>query len=277
MKKAAETKSGTLRGIGALFDDYERKELFRKYLFFLGWIEILIFVVCWFYQMGDGGYSMNGPVDIPFPWKTYFTVSFLAPVAITFIIGVIIVGFNKYFVGDAEVAPEDNDATGVEEAADNSSRLVKIQKTIVWLQKLPFLALLLLLGVGVGFFYKLDAITSFLGIVGEKSVKFFLISAAILVGLASIFGLILIFLNYKLRKKSMDYQYKSEMAERFGLIILDDNTVLNSEGKLLVNGQQLKDAVPLLPHPLSEQSSEKDVPKISTQGIQTARVDLKTT
>jgi hypothetical protein len=281
MKKAAETESETVGGIGALFDDYERKELFRKYLFFLGWIEILIFVICWFYQMGDGGYGANGPVDIPFPWKTYFAVAFLAPVATTFIIGVIIVGFNKYFVGETKVARETHDASGAEEPVDcDSGRLAKIQGTITWLQKLPFLALLLLLGIGVGFFYKLDAITSFLGVVGEKSFKFFIISAAVLVGLASIFGLILIIFNYQLRKKSMDYQYRSEVAERYGLIILDDNTVLNSEGQLLVNGKQLKDTVPLLPRPLSEKSSEMTVSSLTTSSnhnIQSGRVDLKAT
>jgi hypothetical protein len=274
MKKAADTQSGTLSGIGALFDDYERKELFRKYLFFLGWIEILIFVVCWFYQMGDGGYGVNGPVDIPFPWKTYFAVAFLAPVATTFIIGVIIVGFNKYFVGDTDAASGMHDARGAEDPADcDSGRLAKLQNTITWLQKLPFLGLLLLLGIGVGFFYKLDAITSFLGVVGEKSFKFFIIAAAVLVGLGSIFALILIIFNYQLRKKSMDYQYRSEVAERFGLIILDDNTVLNSEGKLLVSGKQLKDTVPLLPRPLPEESSVD----VSNPNIQSARVDFKAT
>jgi hypothetical protein len=231
--------------------------------------------------MGDGGYGANGPVEIPFPWKTYFAVSFLAPVAITFIIGLIIVGFNKYFVGESEVAEEMSGGMEAEGSAiGDSGKLAKIQKTVTWLQKLPFLALLLLLGVGVGFFYKLDAITSFLGVVGEKSFKFFIISAAVLAGVASVFGLILIILNYQLRKKSMDYQYRSEVAERYGLIILDDNTVLSSEGQLLVNGKRLKDNLPLLPRPLSEQPPETAVPKITTpsnNGIQSARVDLKTT
>ena len=53
------------------------------------------------------------------------------------------------------------------------------------------------------------------------------------------------------------YQYKSQVAERFGLIILEDNTVLDRDGKLLVNGKKWKSAVPLLPaevKPVCEES-----------------------
>ena len=38
----------------------------------------------------------------------------------------------------------------------------------------------------------------------------------------------------------MEYQYKTQVAEKFGLVILEDNTVLNSSGKLLVNGRKFK-------------------------------------
>jgi len=45
----------------------------------------------------------------------------------------------------------------------------------------------------------------------------------------------------------MEYQYRSEVAERFGLIILDDMTVLNREGHLLINGKKRKEAPLMLP------------------------------
>jgi len=63
-------------------------------------------------------------------------------------------------------------------------------------------------------------------------------------------------MNYQLRKKTMAYQYRSEVAERFGLIILDDNTVLNSEGKLLIQGRKWKTSVPLLPGSTQEPAVE---------------------
>jgi len=247
MNNPKEPSKKSLHGIASLFDDAERKELFKKYLFFLGWMEVLIFAACWIYQLGSGGHDQYGPIDLPFPWKSYFLVAFLTPVAITFLVGVVIVGFNKYFAdaeqfGEAAASLKPGDTQ-----TELSGRLATLNRVVSWVQKLPFLALLLLLSVGVVFFYKLDVILSFVGNVGEQTVKFIIFSAIGLVGVVSIFLLILIVLNFQLRKKSMDYQYRSEVAERFGLIILDDKTVLNSEGRLLVNGKKGKAAVPLLP------------------------------
>jgi hypothetical protein len=247
MKTSTEPSKASLHGIASLFDDFERKELFKKYLFFLAWMEVLIFAACWIYQLGSGGYDQHGPIDLPFPWKSYFLVAFLAPVAISFLIGVVIVGFNKYFAGtdqpgDTATAPRLD-----ENPSELSGRLATLNRLVSWVQKLPFLALLLLLAVAVVFFYKLDVILAFVGNVGETTVKIILFSAIGLVGIISIFLLILIVLNFQLRKKSMDYQYRSEVAERFGLIILDDKTVLNSEGRLLIEGKKRKAGVPLLP------------------------------
>lgn len=274
MKKNTDPSSSSLRGIAALFDDFERKELFKKYLFFLGWVEVLILAVCWLYQLGDGGYDRFGPVDIPFPWKAYFMVSFLAPVAITFLIGLVVVGFNKYFT-EAEAEADKEHAfeiDGMEMAGDPSGRMQKIYRWVHFLRRLPFLALLLLLAIAAGFIYKLDAIFTFMAQVGEKSVKVFLISAIVLLAVGSIFALILIVLNYQLRKRSMEYQYKSEVAERFGLIILEDNTVLSREGKLLVSGKKWKENVPLLPGKTSQESPTGEAASVAL----TPAVDFKT-
>jgi uncharacterized membrane protein YidH (DUF202 family) len=123
---------------------------------------------------------------------------------------------------------------------------------LAWFRKVPFPGLLLLLAFGVGFFYKLDIIVATIGSVGEKSARILLTSLGVILLLVSVFGLILIVLNYRLRKSQMDYQYKGQVAERFGLVILDDNTVLNSSGKLLVDGRKLKPPLQLLPEPPGE-------------------------
>ena len=178
MKKPTEPSKTSLQGIASLFDDFERKELFKKYLFFLGWMEVLIFAACWIYQLGNGTHDQYGLVDLPFPWKTYFLVAFLSPVAITFLLGVVIVGFNKYFAeteqpGELRLSPTLDETS----SQRSSGRLASLHRMVSWVQKLPFLALLLLLAVAVAFFYKLDAILAFVGNVGEKTVKIILFSA----------------------------------------------------------------------------------------------------
>jgi hypothetical protein len=260
-----------LRGIAALFDDSERKELLRKYLYFLGWMEMLILAVCYLYRLGDGVYDSYGPVEQSFPWKAYFLISFLAPIAISFLIGTVIVGFNKYF-GEPEPAAGTVSEDGAEEASQAfSGRAHKLQQWVKWLQRLPFLGLLLLLTAAVLFFYKIDAFLAFVATVGEQTVRIVLMSGAVLLGIGSVFALILVILNYQLRKRSMAYQYRSEVAERFGLIILDDNTVINGEGRLLIQGKKWKDSVPLLPTQASTPPQAEEDPSPLARPL-----DLKT-
>jgi hypothetical protein len=249
----------SVHGVAGLFDDTERKQLFRKYLLFLGWTEVAILVVCFLYQLGNQGYDASGTIPVPFPWKVYFAVSFLAPVAITFVIGMVIVGFNKYLT-EPHRARDDRGAEGVEggrrgaeaerrgqEAGGPSGRIEKFQEVVHQLQSLPFLTLLLLLAAAVGIVYKLDTIMAFVNTVGEKSVKIVLVAAGVLLAVLTLFAFMLLLFNYKLRKRTMEYQYKSDMGERFGLIILEDNTVISREGRLLIQGKKWKDTVPLLP------------------------------
>ncbi|MDR3569238.1 MAG: hypothetical protein P4L43_14515 [Syntrophobacteraceae bacterium] len=233
-----------LRGIGALFSDVERKDLFRKYLYFLCWVELGILITCWLYQISDGG----SPGQSTFPWRLYFLIAFLAPIAITFLTGIIVVGFNKYFAETGEEAEEFK----VHGAGAGAGRIERLAGMVALVQKLPFLALLLLLGVAVAFFYKMSAIITMAGNIGGKSVEILLISVGVVLLVAAIFGFVLILLNYRLRKAAMEYEYKSQVAEKFGLVILEDNTVMNSSGKLLVNGVKFKRAAPLLPEPQGE-------------------------
>ncbi|MCX7822203.1 MAG: hypothetical protein N2260_02015 [Syntrophobacterales bacterium] len=227
-----------------LFNPEERKELFKKYLYFLGWLELLIFVGCWIYQLGSETYDKTGvAIDIPFPWRGYFTIAFLAPILITFVIGVIIAAFNRYLI-DKE--PEQQPEISENPKTDLTAKHQRLSRMVKQLQNVPFLGLLLLLGLGVVALYNLDTILTVIGTIGEKTVKVTVIFIVAILGLISIFAMVLIVLNYRLRKKSMEYRFRSEMAERFGLIILEDNTVLNHEGKLLVQGKKWKKALPNL-------------------------------
>jgi len=269
MTNSSQTSSKSLRGVAALFDEAERKNIFRNYLFFLGWVELFILVGCFLYQLQDQGYNNYGPIETPFPWRVYFLLSFLAPLAITFVIAIVIIGFNSYFA-----EPEASSFTDDQAAlpGDKSGRAYKIYVMMNWLRRLPFLSLLLLLGIAVGVLYKLDSILSFVGNVGEKSVRLVLVTGALLLVVLAVLAVVLIVLNYKLRKKSMEYKYKTDVAERFGLIIMEDNTVLNSDGRLLLSGKKLKDSVPLLP-----ESSTSAADSEPSGPIPTRAVDFKST
>ena len=214
MNAASEKSPKGLRGIAALFDDMERKNIFRKYLYFLGWVELGILLTCWLYQIGD-----SGQAEPVFPWRLYFLIAFLAPVAITFLLGTIVAGFNRYFAEPEQVEPVEREF----EAGENAEKTGKIQQLslmVAWVQKLPFLALLLLLGLAVAFFYKLDAIGAIIGSVGERSVKIVLISLGVILLLASIFALILIILNYRFANRRWNTSTNPRLPKDSGLSFL---------------------------------------------------------
>ncbi len=228
-----------MKNFASLFDDQERKQLLKKYIFFLAWLEVIIFFITWLWQLGDNGYDRFGPVETPFPWKVYFLVSFIAPIAVTFLVGIVIVGFNRYLGhGDEEKG------AGIDFTNIPKGKYPKLFHFLEYMRHAPFLVLLVLVGLGVAAFYNIDSIMHFVRVIGEKSVRIGLIAGGVLLGVASIFGMIILILNYKLKKKSMDYQYKSQVAREFGLIILEDNTVLDRNGQLLIKGKNWKDVIP---------------------------------
>lgn len=236
----------TSGGVAALFDDSERKELFRKYLIFLGWLEVAIFIGCWLYQLGTDGYDRFGPVERHFPWKVYFLLAFLSPVAVTFLLGTIVVGFNRYFSGSSAPHPTGEAQEERSRVSPEDNKSFKLAAAVAWLQKLPYLGLLILLAAAIGVVYHLDVVLRVIGQIGEQTVRVGLMAGGTVLAVACFFALVFLILNYKLRKRSMEYHYKSQVAERYGLVILEDNTVLNRDGKLLVRGKKWKDAVPLL-------------------------------
>ena len=78
-------------GVARLFDAVQLKSFFLNYLYFIVAIEILIFLVSFVGNMG--------PEKGAFPWKLYFYSAFIIPVASTFLLGIFILAFNKFFSG----------------------------------------------------------------------------------------------------------------------------------------------------------------------------------
>ena len=222
--ETAAPRDNVRRGIASLFGETELKSLFKKYLIWMIVIEAFIFFVCWVYQLGIDQFSETGNANIPFPWRTYFLVAFLAPIMVTFLLGVITVAFNKFVYGT-----EPGDELG----AEGADKRGKVQNVYASLVQLPFLLSLLLLAGLAGAIYNLDSILMFVGRFGEASVKVLLIVAAAVGVGGTAYGLIRMVLNYKLRKQTMDYEYKRDVMDRLGVAVLDDRTVITPQGRIL--------------------------------------------
>ncbi len=231
MSDASQKKQ---RGVATLFDTGEIKKYFKNYLILIGFAEVFIFFVSFVSQLG--------PENVPFPWRSYFFAAFIVPIAITFILGLCIVGFNSYLYGDSSSNAEN--VIAFPQDSQSKGYLYKFQVLLYSIRQIPLLLGLILLGLCAGIIYKIDDILIFLGHAGEKTAQYLLVSLAAVLGAAAVFALIWMVLNYKLRRKTMEYQYRyrRDVIEHTGMIILDERTVLDRDGNVMTN-----DALPDVP------------------------------
>lgn len=209
--------------IASYFTKADRKKLFFDYLKLIGILEIVIFIVVVLWASDDKYHR----VQTAFPWREYVFVAFAFPIVVTFLMGVIITGFN-YFLGDQGEQSE--------EAGPSPEN--QMEAVIGQLKRLPFLSILFLLLVTVLALYNMNYIMAWLSSLGYNT---FLFLSYVLAGFGAIvviYLLFFLFFKYRLNQRHMKYQYYSDISERHGLIILDDRTVLHKNGSLLVQGRR---------------------------------------
>ena len=208
--------------IASYFSKADRKKLFFDYLKLIAILEIVIFIVVALWSSDDKYHR----VYTPFPWREYLFVSFAFPIMLTFLMGVIITGFNYFLGQDVMTGPEE------EEVGSHDIALVG------HLKRLPLLAILFLLLVTIFGLYNIHAIMAWLSSLTSSTFAFLsyvLAGAGVVV---TIYMLFFLFFKYRLNQRQMKYQYYTQISERHGLIILDDRTVLHKNGQLLVQGKR---------------------------------------
>jgi hypothetical protein len=221
-----------MTGIAGILKKTEIKEYFDTLFILIGGIEFVIFIAHFIGSMGaDKG---------PFPWKQYFFVSFMAPVVLMFIIGLIVIGFNYYLYGSQRSAFDLEESPFVGAKMKRFGHSFKFLFSII--QQVPVLAGLFILGIGSVVLFKLDVILKVLGHIGEKTAFYLFILLCVLVTGALIFLIFWLYWQFKLQKFNMqrEWEYKQKVIETSGLIILDDNTVLNKEGDVISYDKVMK-------------------------------------
>ncbi|HZE20938.1 MAG TPA: hypothetical protein VE082_02705, partial [Desulfobaccales bacterium] len=144
------------------------------------------------------------PIVIPFPWKEYLLAAFVAPIALMFLFGVIIQGF--------EVLCKD-DLKGAAGAAPNKKG-GKLRRVRYLLGLLAFMVVLVFVLEGKAAFILLTEGIKFIGLGGT----YVLIA---LMALALLYVPLRLWLRYRLQKKAMEYQYLLTLAERHGVVVVD--------------------------------------------------------
>jgi hypothetical protein len=216
----SEPQAGAKRSIGELFSHDEMKRFFIRYLVMTGYVELFIFFVSFL--------STFKPYSSQFPWRDYFYAAFIVPVVITLLLGIIVIAFNAYYFHDPAHSEQLN---GGDSFAQMSK--MKLFLGLSW----PFRFLLFLLGLGLSalLMFHMNGILALFAQVGGEALNWLLICLGVLVAGTLGFGCLYLWFHYKLTKKRMENvnQYKCEIMSRMGLLILDDNTVIDREGNVV--------------------------------------------
>lgn len=208
--------------IASYFSKADRKKLFFDYLKLIAILEIVIFIVIALWSADDKYHR----VYTPFPWKEYLFVAFAFPIMLTFLMGVIVTGFN-HFLGQQVTGATEEEATEGQDLP-----------WVLQLKRLPLLAILFLLLVTIFALYNIHHIMAWLTTLTSSTFAFLsyvLAGAGVVV---TIYMLFFLFFKYRLNQRQMKYQYYTQISDRHGLIILDDRTVLHKSGQLLVQGKR---------------------------------------
>ena len=222
----AESK---VSGLAATFSPEEVKKLFLSYLVTILSIEGLIFFLCYIYLLATN--------SVAFPWKPYLFATFIAPIATTFVFGMILLVFNRFFFNELPPPYEGIRSTTPGFGVSKGDRIATFFHVV---HRLPILFSMFLLIAVTAFAYKLDAIVIYLAQVGESTAQY-LFYTLIGVLIAAATGIaIWMFLSYRIRQKTLHsgHQYRMQIMDQFGMVLLEDGTMINKDGEVVYQNQQ---------------------------------------
>lgn len=184
------------------YDRLEKRYVFNSFLVVVALVEVLILVFTCIWQIDEGIFTDRVKV-IPFPWKEYLVAAFTAPIALLFLFGLVVRGFE--LISRAEPSPG-------QESGGRPGRLKQWGRRHRWW--------LLAVLAGLIFLCSTPAFT-----VITNTVKALGLGGAYL--LIALLALVLLYfplrllLRYRLQKKALEYQYLLTLAERHGVVLVD--------------------------------------------------------
>lgn len=204
------------------YDPLEKRYVFNSFLVVVGLVEVLILICTLVWQIDEGVFTQH-PVAVPFPWKEYLLAGFTAPIALLFLFGLIIQGFEIF----------GREASGGQESPRKKGGKLR-RRYLLGLGAV--IVLLVALWWGNAGFSRFAAGVKALGLGGS-----YLLIALLALGL--LYLPLRLFLRYRLQKKAMEYQYLLTLARRHGVVLVDPK--LHPELAASLEGEKNSDSSPL--------------------------------
>jgi hypothetical protein len=219
------------------YDPLEKRYVFNSFLVVVVLVEVLILFFTLIWQVDvESLFAEQVRSGSPFPWKEYLLAAFIAPIALLFLFGLIIQGFEIICKEAPEAAAEGGRSMGA-----------RLWRTRYLLGLLAFLSGLVLLFWRGAVFSGLTAAIKALGLGGA-----YLVIAVLALGL--LYLPLRLWLRYRLQKKALEYQYLLDLARRFGPEAIPGRLPPESSGELA--GKKINPPPARLPGTSSEDSQE---------------------
>ena len=220
-----------------LFSPDELKSFFQNYLLVLCLLEGFLFFGCFISYLSAQGQE--------FPWKFYLFSAFSAPIALTLVFGLTLKVFDAHFFS----ASVGQDGQGQElRSRSRADLLLGLGRQV------PVLLWFVILLLATGLLYKLDDIAAFVVATGEAAARYLLILIGSLMGGLTLLCVLWIAFNYLLKKRRMDqnHQFRMEVLQRTGVVLIDSGRMNLAEGQAAAEGmishqEGEDDNLPLVP------------------------------
>jgi len=223
-EQQAEHQGTTVTGLAAAFEPAEVKKLFFSYLITVLSVEGVIFFLCYINLLVTDSHS--------FPWKPYLFGSFIAPIATTFIFGLILLIFNRFFFNQSPPSVENLRSVPLDFGMGKGDRIAFFLQVV---HRLPILLSMVLLIAATALAYNLDIIVVYMAQVGASTARYLFFTLIGVLVVVAIGIAVWMILSYRLRQKSMQtgHQYRMQLMEQFGMVLLEDGTMINQEGEVV--------------------------------------------
>lgn len=217
----SSTRKTAPDGLAASFTPQEVKNLFFSYLTTILLVEGLIFFFSFINHLAGEGSV--------FPWKPYLFATFITPVAITFIFGLILLTFNRFFFDREPVIDQ-----GLQEYPLGWRKGERTTTFLHMVHRLPLMLSMLLLIVATALAYKLDAIMFYIAEVGVTTARYLFFTLIAFLIVAALGAAIWVILSYRMKSSTLsaDHQYRMQLLEQLGMVILDDGTMIDKQGQV---------------------------------------------
>lgn len=212
-----------LVGIAKYFSEAQIRDFFIRYVSLIIVVEIFLLLI-----------MLCGSVAVykqPFPTKLYLILALSLPLGMTFLLGIFVLAFNK-FVFEKE---EDSDKETSESRGGQATWFSKGDLLIHKIYKIPFIVKLFLTALIIPVIFMMDDIIGYFAGIGAQAVRQLLMVAMALIGVAAVIGVTWLVVNFRLKKKQMDYEYRyrKDIMDKLELMVLSDDTLVDRNGNVI--------------------------------------------